>query len=497
MNIINTERIVHGQVNRITSISSNENSSRTPQNMAPTFSITSTDSGSHANKDVLATIRAITNKKNSKQNQDQSNGENDDETKNQKSKKKEQSPTILNEDEFKQLSIRELVTRYHACEDHRAANFFTFELKKRALGESVGPLTTPTNIAEFTVNTQKYCALPSDVLKKEYERLKKSIAADTEPDILKIEQVPPNTLIEISAVYTLLQRVPPEVNTQTFGINLQNHQSINPFNTSSTGLLQTSSYASLPNSSTLASLQSNPNMMHHLTPRFNQEAYYPPPPTQHPTYLDSHQSDRRFSYTSPPPYVYYDEQSNNQQQSVFKPIQKLPPAALSNLSHALNNMHIISRSTDDPDVNRQSPRSEHGSLNTNSQRSSPFESVPRSSNSNELGNMTNVQLIAAYNEAYTRRNHAQSNAFYNELKRRCYGDYPSLIYDNPTLFNEAYQKYQSLTVEELKERKNSVEQSIDACLTGGDATHINEVPLSLIVEAGALNQLIAAKTPRT
>jgi hypothetical protein len=104
--------------------------------------------------------------------------------------------------------------------------------------------------------------------------------------------------------------------------------------------------------------------------------------------------------------------------------------------------------------------------------------------------MNNIQLLAAYNDAYGKRNHAKSNILYNELKRRCYGDHPLLMHEKQTLFQEVRKTYQGRSLNELKQLQIDIHQKIRGYLTNDDATHINDIPTEFIVEAGVLADLI-------
>jgi hypothetical protein len=120
------------------------------------------------------------------------------------------------------------------------------------------------------------------------------------------------------------------------------------------------------------------------------------------------------------------------------------------------------------------------------------ENVGSSDSNDEIRKMNNSLLLATYNDAYHKHNHAKSNVLYNELKRRCYGDYPLLMHDKKKLFDQIYKMYQSRSLNELKQLQINIHQKIRGYLTDDDATHINDIPTELIVEAGALIQLMAA-----
>jgi hypothetical protein len=122
----------------------------------------------------------------------------------------------------------------------------------------------------------------------------------------------------------------------------------------------------------------------------------------------------------------------------------------------------------------------------------PFENSGSNNSNEEVRKMNNILLLAAYNDAYSKRNHAKSNILYNELNRRCYGDYPMLMHEKQTLFEQIYKTYQGQSLNELKQLLINIHQKIRGHLTNDDATHINDIPTEFIVEAGVLTHLVDA-----
>jgi hypothetical protein len=120
------------------------------------------------------------------------------------------------------------------------------------------------------------------------------------------------------------------------------------------------------------------------------------------------------------------------------------------------------------------------------------DNVEDNHDTEEVRRMHNTQLLAAYDDAYNKHNHAKSNNLYNELHRRCYGDYPMLMHEKRKVFEQICKLYQGRSVDELKHLQLDIHQKIGVFLTDDDATHINDIPTEYIVEAGVLTHLIDA-----
>ncbi len=498
MNIINTERPIQGQArlprtaptNNTTLITQGNSNGNTNFEPPP-------DSNSYANDDVLQAIRAINKKKietgankktkkthkkpaviseseteeeenasDTATNEDSDNKQSDQEMKKRQKKTMKQPASNLSAsctidaDQFKTLTIQELLDRYRTCTDQRMKNFFVHEMMQRSHGKSVGPLKSPESVVEFTASTQKYCALGATALNQQYQRLKSEIAKITEPDILKIDQVQPALLIEIAAVYILLQRAPPdnEPSRYNFSHNLQSKQP--PYFSLSPQQLRQHSY--------------NYNEQQNTSMHINE-----PPPY-----------DNRNDYPHYFPHEQHQQSTQFVQNSGYVP----PSSSSSNLQKTFDNMHI---STDHRD-NVISSNGHHSSSTTNGVYASTsskshdtsFNNIGNNDSSEDIRKMNNIQLLAAYNDAYGKRNHAKSNILYNELKRRCYGDHPLLMHEKQTLFQEVRKTYQGRSLNELKQLQIDIHQKIRGYLTNDDATHINDIPTEFIVEAGVLADLI-------
>jgi ElaB/YqjD/DUF883 family membrane-anchored ribosome-binding protein len=454
MKIINTERPVVGQVKRIFTSSPNNNSSVAPKDISEPA-----DSGSHANRDVLATLQTIAKKKQAKSEELEQNNKTDD----KKIPKKNEPCEDISEEELKQLPITELLIRYHKYKnDRRKENFIIYELEQRSMGKS-----QPDIINACIRNAQKYCTYSLDALRTEYDQLTKIVSSYTRPDILKIDQVPLDTLIGVSVIYKFLENPPAGLNNQPPNIN-PNGQQANmpphwtPFNP--------------PPPSTHPSMYApmNPNII----PPFN-----PGPSQNYPTFSGPYPYDPKVIYPQPTQQFFHQDASHSQQQG-FQPIIRSNTASPSNMNSAFRDMRLEPKSHDTCDSTRQSPR-EPFSTNT---------SDVRSDNINKLITMTNAELISAYKDAFNRGQYAQSQKYYTELEQRCYGKHPTLIQSNSVLFSKTYSMYQDMSLEKLNHTKLQVHENIKKSLNDNDATRIEELPPELIIQAAVLDHLIEAKS---
>ncbi|CAF0779007.1 unnamed protein product [Adineta steineri] len=100
-----------------------------------------------------------------------------------------------------------------------------------------------------------------------------------------------------------------------------------------------------------------------------------------------------------------------------------------------------------------------------------------------------------YTNANLTEDQSQKELIYQELHRRCYGEYPMLIKENKSLFDEKMKLNQMKTIDELVRTQLITNRKIRQHLKNNDVTLINEVPLDLIIEANVLNQLILLKSP--
>lgn len=528
MNIIKTERSIQGQVHLLRASPANNASLVTQQsNNVNTALNRSPDTDSYANDDVLQAIRAISRKKvksrenkkskgtrrkpvsiseseteeEEKESDTATNEDSDEEYSGKEVKKRREKKNNKNQpipippasetidvNQFKNLTIDELLAQYHACIDQRMRNFIIHEMMERSHGKSVGPLKSPESMVEFTASSQKYCVLGGDALRQAYQRLKSQITAITEPDILKIHQVSPALLLEIAAVYILLQRAPPDeppVNNINDHNRFANHSRNDQINNG-------------------MHLQSKP--VSDL--QFNQSRYLFGSPQQRQQYPSNHNERQNTpTHANDPPayddrnrYPHYSPYEQQQQQSAqfVHNSTFFPSSSSSHIETTFDNMHISTDHHNSVSLPNNHPLpSTINDVNASMPDKSPstsFQNVGNSGNSEEVRRMKNIQLLAAYNDAYSKRDHAMSNILYNELQRRCYGDHPLLMHEKKLLFDKICKKYQGRSLNELKQLQMHIHQKIRGCLTNDDATHINDVPSEFIVDAGVLAHIIATTT---
>ncbi|CAF4813992.1 unnamed protein product [Rotaria sp. Silwood1] len=404
MNIMDTERPVQSQARLPKTLSANTMTS-TQQlygSANPHFE-SPADSNSYANNDVLQALRAIREKKkkvprkklasnnesetDEKEEDEKNNGvtsedsnqeESDEKSKKHQKKTKKQSAsnlatTVTNDpDQFKTMTIDELLTHYRACTELRMTNFIVHEMMQRASGKSVGPLNSPERIVEFTASSHKYCALRAHELRQEYDRLKSRIAVITEPDILKIDQVPQTVLFDIAAVHILLQRAtseghpPPPATHNSYNYNSQPSPSINiPYHhTEFPNHVQNHDFSMPKPPQSRAVYNSQFQQSTHSFASSQRPQYHP---------YKYNEGQNVPTYTSePPPYDYqngptnqfsHQHQHRHQQQQSTQYVQDptlVPSSASSfNLQTTFGNMHL---SADHPD--NVIPTNNHCSLNT-------------------------------------------------------------------------------------------------------------------------------------
>jgi len=501
MKIIDTERPVVGQVRRTFTQSSNNNPSVASRDIPEPA-----DSGSHANQDVLATLKAIKKKKQMNNEELGQNNKTDDK---KTPHKENESCEDINEEKLKQLTIAELLILYDKCKsDRRKENFIIYELEQRSTGKSTGPLTQPGITNAYRDNVQKYSMYSPDALRTEYEQLTRTISSYTKPDILKIDQVPLDTLIGISVIYNFLQNLPVVPNNQPSNSNPHGQQPnmsshLNIFSTSPSSA-HPSMYPTMnpnnqpPNSNTHGQ---QPNMPSHLN-YFNTpppSAYPSTYPTMNPNIIPPSNPGPSHNYTTlntsypynpnmrypqpiPTQPVFRQDPFHSQQQE-FQPIIRSNTASPSDMNSAFRDMRLEPNQHSTSDSARSSPRE-------------PFStrtSDVHSDNSNHLTTMTNADLISAFKDAFQQQRYAQSQTYYGELKQRCYGKYPTLIQSNSALFSETYQTYQNKSLEELNRIKHDVHENIKRNLNNDDATLIEGLSKELIIQAAVLDQLIVAK----
>ncbi|CAF4962719.1 unnamed protein product [Rotaria sp. Silwood1] len=382
MNIIDTERPVQGQARLPRVTPTNNATSITQQNSnINNFVEPSPESDSYANDDTLKAIREISEKKMKEEknkktgttckksaptSENETEEEKDDDTVTNESSNEEQSneekrerqkkikkqaasnpsaSCTIDPEQFKTLTIHELLDRYSICTDQRMSNFIVYELMQRSIGKSVGPLKSPESLVEFTASSQKYCALGPNALRQQYQRLKSHIATITEPDILKIGQVPLALLLEIAAVHILLQRAPPDDEPKRYNFNHSSQSSYPTVNSPN----DHTRFTNRPQNDHF-----NASMPFQSKPAFNpqpQQSSYPcsssQRPQQHPYKYDEQQNDSIYTNEPPPydnqndyPHYYPDEQQQQTNRFVHNRSTFPPSTSTTNIQKTFDSMHL-------------------------------------------------------------------------------------------------------------------------------------------------------------
>ena len=564
MNIIDTSRTVSGQANisqpRLTSTSAGSSRSRAS-------SITGAlppNPSSHANEDVLATIRAINTKKSMtkvtknktkvtkrevestgteansasddtedekliKEDSSESQSDESDEKKARKKKSKNAKAKTVEvmADQFKELTINELLSRHRGCKDQRLANFIVYELAQRSHGKSTGPLKNSASLAAFTSSMQRYSNRNSVELRNDYDRLKEQVVAITEPDILKIGQVPNSLLSEIAAVYSLLQRTPSIMTPPPsyFSSQSDNHYlepechpsfgaPVPHYNSTQYSHKAIAIRPPLDTSSRTAGVTGE----HRYSSRLNIASMHTEQLPQVPRRSDSD----RYRFSDKSAYDYSSGYATNPQEryspdvppSAFRPINdhgamqsrsgSVPPPARSPHDIRLSADGEVNRPNLSPSKDQRCSPKEMPRVFNKSGYSSPNDTSDPAGNlltsgtvadySSLVRNMTDTQLLSAHMDSFTQHKHAQCNIIYNELRRRCSGDHPILIRNNQALFEQKCNEFQDLSQDKLRVAQTKTLSQIQEHLNGDDATHLKEVSKELIIEAAALAHCIGFKS---
>jgi len=103
------------------------------------------------------------------------------------------------------------------------------------------------------------------------------------------------------------------------------------------------------------------------------------------------------------------------------------------------------------------------------------------------------RLLLMYADANLQKNTIRKDAIYQELERRCDGDYPLLMIEKKDLFQEKIKLNEMKTIGELVISQVAIKRTIREYLKNNDFTLINDIPSELIIELHALNQLILSK----
>ncbi|CAF1559656.1 unnamed protein product, partial [Didymodactylos carnosus] len=453
--------------------------------------------------------------------------------------KKKQTLKKQNSEQFSSISTADLLLRHKDCgKDQRTSNMILQELNKRAQGKSTGPLLTPSDVAAFTKYTQMYSHHDAPSLSHIYLQLQQKISSITEPDILNIARVPADLLLEIAVLFTLIT----QKNTMMNYPNSR-HASISSYNTNNEQLFRENSmYGQQPFSPDLhfdrpcidntdERQQNFPTMAQNRYSHSRQMNSGEPTPFNYPLQTNYYpQSQNRPFYSNqtsfepihdPKPVNTKNVQGNSYQSSssqmypnvlqqdpasshvqsppppppppVFTALDQSVPSSLGSpydvlSSRAGSAFAMITPKSDSPDfaiISANSPTNDLTFLSSSS--------VLITDLSEEVLQNANIpKLLQLYNDASATNKRSVQHSVYGELERRCYGNNPQLIKDNFALYDMKMNEHDSKTQVELEQLYSQLKQQIQTKINF-DATHINDIPKELIIEAGAVLHAIQKK----
>jgi hypothetical protein len=412
----------------------------------------------------------------------------------------EHKPTDINH-----LKTIDLIELHNKTIDHSLIRLILEELHQRAQGKAIDPLSTPNEIIIINKYLEKYNKKTTHDLSYSYRKLQKKINDIIDSNILKIIDVNFELLIENFIVQTLLDEKEKNEN---------NHQDTLVFETKSR------SHSKSMNNS------------------FPQPVYPLPYPTNDPMVSPSKISNTNtpligFTHIFSAPYPSSNvpspipalpsdyspviQQNKHQSQPYFRlEDYRLDSADIksstSSIDHQdfmpmpmpvnnqqgftnLHNSNIGFSFNNTVEHQRMTPSNERPSIPDVIPFNNDLFSSPKlQRNDNEdFHLLDNSRLLLMYANANLQGNESRRIVIYQELQRRCYGEYPMLIKEKKNLFEEKIKINEMKTFGELLIAQAAIQGKIRGFLKNDDVTLIDDIPFELIVEANALNQLILSK----
>jgi GTPase SAR1 family protein len=394
-------------------------------------------------------------------------------------------PTDINH-----LKTIDLIELHNKTIDHSLIRLILEELHRRAQGKTTDPLSTSNEIMIINKYLEKYNHKTVHDLSYLYHKLQTKINSIIDSNILKIIDVNPELLIENFIVQTLLdEKEKDEDNhqdTSFFETTPQPHSQTR--NNSFSQPVYSPPYPTnepiLPPSKSSRINSPLIGFTHVYSapyPSPDQPSPMPAPPSDYPpiNQQNKHQSQPFFRFED---YRY--DSSNRRSPTSLIDHQDFMPMPMDNEKRLTNlyNSNIGFSFNNPIEHQRMTPSNEH---------SSQPDVIPF--NSDLFRSLDNSHLLLLYANANLQKNESQKHAIYQELERRCYGEYPMLIKQKKNFFEERIKINEMKTYEELLIAQTAIKQKIRGYLKNDDVTLINDIPLELIIEANVLNQLILSK----
>ncbi|CAF0957827.1 unnamed protein product [Adineta steineri] len=429
--------------------------------------------------------------------------------------------------DIKLLKTVDLIQLYHNTNDHKFLTLILNELHQRAQGKSTNPLLTPNEIMIINKKLEKYKYKNIQELSYSYHKLQQQINKIIDSDIFQIVNVNSELLIENFIVQTLLDDKEKNDNDNQdtdFDATLHSFQELN---------VSTISFSSYPNTPRTSSSQSIHSAPYPNVAPIPQPIYPPPYPDTVSKTSNINITSIGFSHLTSAPYPsvnhplrmpdlpddYFSTNFDGKQSASgvfrledYRHDSADTKSATSSIDHhehmpmpmPINNQPQSNNNAENQHViltnNRNSiPDIISFSIDSLESSKSLLRYLPNdiaTSLANEnLHLLDNSRLLSMYTNANLTEDQSQKELIYQELHRRCYGEYPMLIKENKNLFDEKMKLNQMKTIDELVRTQLITNRKIRQHLKNNDVTLINEVPLDLIIEANVLNQLILLKSP--
>lgn len=406
------------------------------------------------------------------------------------------------------LKTIDLIELHNKTTDPSLIRLILEELHQRAQGKSTGPLITSDEIMIIKKFIQKYDKQSIQDLSYSYRQLQKKIDAIIDSNILKIIDVNHELLIENCIVQTLLEEkeknqheiLSPPTTSRSFSHTTNNSfpQPVYPPPYPANESLPLSSRIPTSNSALLG-------FTHIFSAPYPSSDELLPipalPPDNHPLIDQSNNNHPTQPVFSLEDYRYNSINTKSSKSSFDH--QDAMPMPINNQQHLTNlhNSHIgfsfnnTKGNQDSTLLNERSSRPDIIPLNNDSLNSPKPQRnhMIAELDDERFRSFENTRLVLMYANATLQENESRTNAIYQELERRCYGEYPKLIKENKNIFQEKLKIHEMKTIGELLIAQTGIKQKIRRYLQDNDVTLIDSIPQDLIIEANALSHLVLSK----
>lgn len=398
------------------------------------------------------------------------------------------------------IKTLDLVNLWNNTTDRNFMSTVTNELHRRSIGKSSGPLSTPNEIVATTKFWEQHSQKTVQELSFLYHQLQKQIDKTLNGNLHNLTRVNSELFLENFIVQTLLQQK--DVNQVSSDDNSFPAMSsqIDTFPQPSFNRTQSCCLPPTPSNHQPYHI----GLSHLVSPPYPTSDDYssmPPLPSIYSPLIQLNKSQSQPAF-SPNDYQKNTSLSFRPEDTRSMPTyNQTPPSNISrfdlnySLYNKLENLSLKSSSPHSsiPDVVPITDQS------FNSYQSSTEYGVNESAINTmreALRVVDNARLLSMHQDAVTNKEETKKQIILDELERRCYGDYPTLVIQQQNLLDEKINLFQTKTLEELRIAQANNNKKIRHCLRNNDFTLINEIPVELIIEATILKELISS-TQRT